>query len=97
MGPEAYAWLVIVSLAALIVGFAVLAYLANRVGKNAPTVIEEKRRAWGDDDVVRFPPMSQPAAKGFNGHRRDGVIGIDQVTPEERRRALRMLGLPPLE
>ena len=68
----------------LLVGvcLAAFAYLLIRVGKHQPTVIEEKRQAWGDAGI-RFPPttLSGKAAKGFH---KDDAIMRDAVSRAER-------------
>lgn len=63
-----------------------IVYAAVRVQKGPPpTTTEQKKAAWRDEDVIRFPPpKTHTAAKGFQGTRRDPVIMQDQVTREER-------------
>jgi hypothetical protein len=50
-----------------------------------PTVVEERRAAFSDRPVHRMPSLKEKAAKGFQ--KRDGVIGIDQVTRRQRAQA----------
>lgn len=83
----------------LVIGIlSAVAHLSLRAGVVDLTTAEQRKAlndTFANDPLNRrFPPMSQPAAKGF---KRDGCIGIDQITRAERQRVLKLLAERELE